>query len=106
MYGIFRPTHSSQVLTGQLPFPGFVGLWSMMQGGRPLRSDHPEIPAPLWDTIERCWHNVPSERISAGEALNLLEEESRRISTPKNDPAPSSSESRGRVAVGEYFAVA
>ena len=91
MLGIVRFAHSGQVLTGQPPFKEkniFEATDLMKKGDRPLRSDHPEIPVPLWDTIEKCWHNVPSERISAGEAFYLLKEESRRISTLAIGPAP------------------
>ena len=91
MLDIVRFAHSGQVLTGQPPFKEksiFEAVDLMKKGDRPLRSDHPEISVPLWDTIERCWRNLPSERISAEEVFYLLKEESRRISTLAIGPAP------------------
>jgi len=69
-----------QVLTGQLPFSEMTEIavtYSMLSGDRPLRQNHQEISVPLWYMIERCWHSVPSKRMTAGETLNLLETELR-----------------------------
>jgi len=60
-----------------------AATYSMLSGDRPLRQNYREIPDPLWDMIERCWHKVPSKRMSAGEALDLLEAESQPISDPR-----------------------
>jgi len=60
----------------------------MKKGNRPLHSDHPEISDSLWDTIEKCWHNVPSKRISAKDVLCSLLIELHPIATSANGPAP------------------
>ena len=77
----FRFAHSRQVLTGRAPFSGTAKFEEkyMVGGKRPPQPDCPKIPDPLWRIVERCWHETPSERMSAGEALNGLEAESRRI---------------------------
>jgi len=78
--GRYFLTHSRQVLTGQLPFSEMTEIaatYSMLSGDRPLRPNHQEISVPLWYMLERCWHRVPSKRMTAGEVLNLLETELR-----------------------------
>jgi len=57
-----------------------AATYSMLSGDRPLRPNHREISDRVWHLIERCWHNVPSERMSVGEVVTLLETELRRIS--------------------------
>ena len=52
-----------------------AATYSMLNGARPPRQNHHEISDRVWDMIERCWHNVPSKRISAREAVDLLETE-------------------------------
>ena len=53
----------------------FAATYSMLNGVRPPRQKNHEISDRLWYMIERCWHNVPSKRMSAGEAVQLLETE-------------------------------
>jgi len=81
--GISRLAHSRQILTGRPPFSEMTEIaatYSMLSGDRPSRSNHQEIPVPLWYMIERCWYNVPSKRMTAGEVLNLLGTELRSLS--------------------------
>ena len=75
--------HSRQVLTGRPPFFGMTEVtaaYLMLSGARPARPNHHEISDRLWYMVERCWHVVPSERMSAEEAADLLETELRRAS--------------------------
>ena len=58
----------------------------MLNGARPPRPANRGIPDRVWYMIERCWHNVPSKRISAREVVNLLETELRR--RPGSRPIP------------------
>jgi serine/threonine protein kinase len=71
--------HSRQILTGRPPFfemTEIAATYSMLNGARPPRPNHhSEISDRVWYMIERCWHDVPSRRMSAGEAANLLETE-------------------------------
>lgn len=71
---------SRQIITGRPPFSEMteiVATYSMLNGARPPRPNHHEISDRVWYMIERCWHNTPSQRMSAGEAVNLLETELR-----------------------------
>ena len=52
-----------------------AATYSMLAGARPQRQNHHGISDRVWDMIEQCWHNVPSKRMSAREAVNLLETE-------------------------------
>ena len=86
---IFQCAHSRQVLTGRPPFFEMTenaATYRMLSGARPPRPNCHEISDRVWYMIERCWHNVPSKRMSAGEALNLLETELGR--TPDSLPLP------------------
>ncbi|KAF9651178.1 kinase-like protein [Thelephora ganbajun] len=78
----FEFVHSGQVLTGRPPFHGMIEVaaaYSMLNGDRPPRPDHPEVSDRVWYMIERCWNRIPSERMSIGGAVDLLEAELRRI---------------------------
>ena len=57
-----------------------AATYSMLNGARPPRPNHHEMSDRLWYLIERCWHSVPSERMPAGEAADLLETELGRTS--------------------------
>jgi len=80
IFSVVRFAHSRQVLTGRLPFPEMTEIaatYSMMSGARPPRPGHREISDRVWYMIERCWHNVPSKRMPAGEVVDLVETELR-----------------------------
>jgi hypothetical protein len=81
LYGIVQFTHSRQVLTGRPPFfemTEIAATYTMLNGTRPSRPNHHEVSDRIWRMIERCWHTVPSRRVSAGEVVELLEAELRR----------------------------
>jgi len=89
LHGTFQATHLRQVLTGQQPFSEMTEIaaaYRMLSGVRPPRPNHNEMSDRVWYVVERCWHNVPSERMSAGEAFDLLETELGR--TPDSPPSP------------------
>lgn len=71
--------HSGQVLTGHPPFFNMTEItatYSMLNGDRPPRPNlNHDISDRVWRMIEQCWHGVPSKRLSAGEAVKLLETE-------------------------------
>lgn len=76
--GIFQSAHSRQVLTGRPPFSEMTDIaakYLMFNGTRPPRPHHGAISDRVWHMIECCWHNVPSERMSAEEVVNLLGKE-------------------------------
>jgi hypothetical protein len=92
LWGTIRFTHPRQVLTGQSPSPEMD--WRnpgdfTPRCRRPVLPDHHGVPDSLRDMIERCWREVPSQRMSAGEALSLLETELRSISNPADGPVPN-----------------
>ncbi|KAF9647228.1 kinase-like protein [Thelephora ganbajun] len=65
-----------EILTGQPPFyemTEIAAAYSMLNGDRPPRPDHHEASDRVWYMIQRCWHKVPSKRMSVGEVINLLE---------------------------------
>ena len=81
--GVFQSAHSGQVFTGRPPFSEMTEIaatYSMLNGTRPPRLDHHAIPDRVWHMIQRCWHSVPSKRMSAEKAVNLLGEELGRTS--------------------------
>jgi len=49
--------------------------YMMSKGDRPSRPNHHGISDRVWYVIERCWNNVPAERMSIREATTLLETE-------------------------------
>jgi hypothetical protein len=70
--------HSRQVLTGRLPFyemTEVTATYSMLNEARPPRPNHHEISDRVWYTIKRCWHIVPSKRMSVEEVVDFLEAE-------------------------------
>jgi hypothetical protein len=70
--------HSRQVLTGRPPFfetTEIAATYSMLNGVRPPRPNLHKISDRVWYMVERCWHNVPSERMPAGEVVDLLQAE-------------------------------
>ena len=93
LHRIVRFSQSRQVLTGRPPFFNankITAACSMIVNARrPSRLDHLEIPEPQWYIIERCWDNEPLKRMSAREALGLLQAEARRTSNLANDPVPT-----------------
>jgi hypothetical protein len=52
-----------------------AATYSMLSGARPPRPNHHEISDRVWYMIERCWHIVPSKRMSVEEVVDLLEAE-------------------------------
>jgi hypothetical protein len=75
---IVQSAHSRQVLTGRPPFfemTEVAATYSMVNGARPSRPNHHEISDRIWRTVERCWHTVPSRRMSIEEVVGLLEAE-------------------------------
>ena len=66
-----------------------AATYSMLSGARPSRQNHHKIPDRVWYMIEQCWHNVPSERMSVEEVVNLLEIELRRTSASRAYPVPN-----------------
>lgn len=78
MYNIVQFAHMRQVLTGRPPFANMTEIaatYSMLNGARPPWPNHHEISDRVWYMVERCWHNVPSKRMSVGEVVDLLEAE-------------------------------
>ncbi|KAF9779523.1 kinase-like domain-containing protein [Thelephora terrestris] len=75
-----------EILTGHPPFfelTGIAARYSMLKGNRPPRPSRQEISDRLWYMVERCWHAVPTQRISIGELVDLLETELRHLSNPQ-----------------------
>lgn len=68
--------HTFKILTGGLPFPNrgdmsiFVGV---SKGNRPSRPEHPECCNTLWNVVEGCWKESPDERLTAKQALEIVE---------------------------------
>ena len=78
-----RFAQSRQILTGHPPFFELAEIaanYMMLTGHRPSRLNHHEISDRLWDMVEWCWHVVPSQRMSVGEAVSRLEAELRYTS--------------------------
>ena len=75
-----RSAQLEQILTGHPPFfelTEIAATYAMLTGHRPPRTSHHEISDHLWDVVERCWHIMPSQRMSIGEAVTRLEIELR-----------------------------
>ena len=67
-----------QVFAGSRAFPHLVdtaAMYSMSGGARPPRPHDPELSDRIWDMIDRCWSNIPSQRITIPEAVSILETE-------------------------------
>jgi len=67
-----------EVLTGRPTFPDvpeIAAACSMLSGTRPPRPDNHAVTDVLWYMIERCWHTIPSRRITASEVVDLLLED-------------------------------
>jgi hypothetical protein len=47
----------------------------MLNGRRPTRPDHPELPNRVWKTIEGCWEADPAKRKEIAEVVAILEAE-------------------------------
>jgi mitogen-activated protein kinase kinase kinase len=58
-----------QILTNRLPFSHIVNapgvIVTVMEGGRPHRSDCLQIPDDIWMTLEKCWAVDPNQRPSS-----------------------------------------
>ena len=71
-------TKYSQVFSGEVPFPDMsrvAGVYSMLEGRRPNRPDHPELSNSLWKLIEGCWEGDPAQRKTIAEVVGILEAE-------------------------------
>lgn len=72
-------TGDFQVFSGEAPWkdviPASIRLPQIVaiQGQRPLRPKKLPMPDALWDLIEICWRQQPSERPEAMKVLNSLE---------------------------------
>jgi hypothetical protein len=67
-----------QVFAGDRVFPELVdtaAIYSMSGGARPPRPHDPELSDRVWDMINACWANTPSQRIKIEEAISVLETE-------------------------------
>ena len=81
LYSTIQFAYSIQVLTGRPPFfemTEIAATYSMLSGARPPRPNHHEVSDRIWSMVERCWHTVPSRRMSIEEVVGLLEAELRR----------------------------
>ena len=67
-----------EVLTGQVPFPGYSGLGvieKVINGERPMRPEGPEavwFTDDLWGILEQCWSPQPKVRPTAEAILEHL----------------------------------
>ena len=67
-----------QTFNGRVPFPDenkVAAIFSMLNGRRPTRPDHPELSDRLWKTIECCWNADPARRKTITEVIAVLEVE-------------------------------
>ncbi|KAF9644513.1 kinase-like protein [Thelephora ganbajun] len=67
-----------QVFAGNLVFHTLndtAAMYSMLGGSRPSRPDNPELSDRIWDMINKCWENTPSQRITIADAVSVLETE-------------------------------
>jgi hypothetical protein len=52
-----------------MPFSNIINtpgvIVTVMEGGRPCRSDCLQIPDDIWRTLERCWAADPTQRPSS-----------------------------------------
>lgn len=73
---------SKQIFMGRPPLFGLTetAVHSMLSGARPPRPGHQDVSDQVWCMIERCWQSVTSKSVLAGEVVDLLEGELRRIS--------------------------
>jgi len=102
---IIQFTHLRQVLTGKPPFfemSEIAAAHSMLNGARPPRTNSNEITDQVWYIIERCWDNVPSKRMSAGQVAILLEIESLRVSDLHTSSRPQKRIDLNVKSLGEW----
>jgi hypothetical protein len=62
----------------RIPPAAKLGVYSMANGARPSRPNHHGTSDRIWRMVERCWHTVPSKRMSTEEVVGLLEAELRQ----------------------------
>ena len=66
-----------EVLSGHPPFHSLHNLGVMkmiIEGGRPKRPNKAWFTDGVWEVLERCWKQEPSERINVKSVLSFLEE--------------------------------
>lgn len=69
-----------QVFAGGRVFPRLsdtAAAYSMLDGLRPPRPNDPELSDQIWEMINRCWDNVPSQRMTIADVVSVLEAELR-----------------------------
>ncbi|KAF9649933.1 kinase-like protein [Thelephora ganbajun] len=47
----------------------------VLRGDRPPRPDHAKLSNKVWKMVRKCWHDVPSRRMTVREVLALIEVE-------------------------------
>jgi len=73
-----------QVFAGRVPFSdksNVAGVYSMLNGHRPDRPDHPELSDRLWKLIKGCWKSSTTQRKTIAEVVGVLEEEPNKLVT-------------------------
>ena len=50
-------------------------MYSMLEGHRPSRPNHPELSDRLWGMIQGCWKGGPAQRMLISEVIAVLEVE-------------------------------
>ena len=71
------PNPLTEVFTGEVPFNGIVAsaaMKSIMDGGRPMRPDHPDLTESLWMLTRRCWAKEARDRPKMREVIKELKE--------------------------------
>lgn len=70
-----------QVFAERTPFShqnNFAGMYSVLEGRRAARPDHPELSNRLWKLIEGCWKHDPVQRKTIAGVIAVLEAELNR----------------------------
>ena len=65
----------SQIFAGRAPFSEegrIAGVYSMLNGRRPSRPDHPELSDRVWEMIKGCWESVASRRRTIADVIAVL----------------------------------
>ena len=72
-----RNTFISQILTGDIPFPGYspiAATIAVFNGDLPRRPSHHECSDDLWRIVQRCWEKDPENRIDANGVIDALDD--------------------------------
>lgn len=83
-------TLAYEVFAGNRVFPQLsdsAAIHAMSGGARPSRPHDPELSDRVWDVINRCWANTPSQRMTIADVVSVLEGELRHTHGARFPPS-------------------